>query len=187
MPIHSSTAHFFNPTNQTQPGQSKIRANNRNLSRNAKFKLSYCYTNSNSVKQKSWQAPNYLSHDQNRKRADWNKHLQWNQNILNQTVFKKKSLHRLHTASTVIQMELQLRGVNQELLSEPGNSLFVEGVIYGIAHIPSNKVYTGQTIHSAYSRFKRHWHSRKNIGSQKQTSTSINGKTGYTQLHCLGP
>ena len=91
MPIHSSPAHLFNPTNQTQPGQSKIRANNRNLSRNAKFKLSYCYTNSNSVKQKRWQAPNYLSHGQNRKRADWNKHLQWNQNILNQTVFKKKS------------------------------------------------------------------------------------------------
>ena len=60
-------------------------------------------------------------------------------------------------------MELQLRGVNQELLSEPENSLFVEGVIYGIAHIPSNKVYTGQTIHSAYSRFKRHWHSRKTL------------------------
>ena len=87
--------------------------------------------------------------------------MKWNRNMLSHTVYSKKSLRRLHKATSIIQMELQLRGINQQQLSEPETCLFVDGIIYGIAHIPSNKIYVGQTIHSAYSRFKRHWYSRK--------------------------
>ena len=38
----------------------------------------------------------------------------------------------------------------------------VSGVIYAIIHIPSNKIYVGQTIQECYLRFKGHWHDRCN-------------------------
>ena len=38
--------------------------------------------------------------------------------------------------------------------------LLVKGVIYAIIHLPSNRIYVGQTVNTAYHRFKHHWYSR---------------------------
>ena len=39
-------------------------------------------------------------------------------------------------------------------------TLSIKGVIYAIIHIPSNKIYIGETFQQCYTRFKRHQYDR---------------------------
>ena len=81
--------------------------------------------------------------------------------MIRHQVYRKKSLKKLQHATENVQAELEYRNIMQiDLGTDNPDPLAVKGVIYAIIHIPSNKIYVGQTIQECYTRFKRHWHDR---------------------------
>ena len=81
--------------------------------------------------------------------------------MIRHQVYRKKSLKKLQHATENVQAELEYRNIMQiDLGTDNPDPLSVQGVIYVIIHIPSNKIYVGQTIQECYTRFKRHWHDR---------------------------
>ena len=93
-------------------------------------------------------------------RVNWVRHKKWITNILFMRQYREKALRRLQQCTHKVRADLQLRSVNQEVLETTTSPLDVEGVIYAIIHLPSNKIYIGQTINSAFSRLQSHWHTR---------------------------
>jgi len=85
----------------------------------------------------------------------------WNNRILGETHFRKKAFRRIYNATNNIRAELQLRDVDQTCFEETSDPLSIEGIVYAIIHIPSGKIYVGQTIVGAFKRFQQHWYSRK--------------------------
>ena len=59
-----------------------------------------------------------------------------------------------------VRNDLAQRQISQAPLAGTSNPLDVPGVIYAIIHLPSSRIYIGQTINTAYTRFKQHWNSR---------------------------
>ena len=78
---------------------------------------------------------------------------------MEQSSLRKKAFKKIKHATINVQMDRQERNIDKSLLQTP-DPLVVSGVIYAIIHVPSNRIYVGQTIKDAYSRFKRHWHQR---------------------------
>lgn len=68
---------------------------------------------------------------------------------------------------------------SQQPLREAEHPLDINGVIYAIVHIPTSRIYVGQTINSAHHRLKQHWQQRhsdnfrnKSLHAQMQQSHS---------------
>ena len=78
---------------------------------------------------------------------------------MEQSSLRKKAFKKIKHATINVQMDRQERNIDQSLLQTP-DPLVVSGVIYAIIHVPSNRIYVGQTIKDAYSCFKRYWHQR---------------------------
>jgi hypothetical protein len=91
----------------------------------------------------------------------WNTYKMWNNRILGETHFRKKAFRRIYNATNNIRAELQLRDVDQTCFEETSDPLSIEGIVYAIIHIPSGKIYVGQTIVGAFKHFQQHWYSRK--------------------------
>ena len=90
----------------------------------------------------------------------WSKHKAWNLKMLQEDHYRKKSLRKIKNAIEKIRTELQFRNNDQSLWWESDDPLKVKGVIYAIVHLPSNKIYVGQTFQEVYLRFQQHWHVR---------------------------
>ena len=104
----------------------------------------------------------------------WKHHKSWNTKIISDALYKKthkKCLARISRSVDANFADLNGRGIYQNNV-DPRVSADVfsaTGVIYAIIHIPSGRIYVGQTINSAYDRFKLHWYRRnttdgKNFG-----------------------
>jgi hypothetical protein len=61
-------------------------------------------------------------------------------------------------------MQQEARGIPQTGLMSMG-ALDICGIIYAVVHISTGRIYIGQTVHSAYIRFKQHWNGRKSSAS----------------------
>ena len=61
------------------------------------------------------------------------------------------------------------RQTDQRPLINAELPLNITGVIYAIIHLPSNKVYVGQTINSSYCRFKQQGDAPRNHHENKTT------------------
>ena len=90
----------------------------------------------------------------------WSKHKAWNLKMLQEDHYRKKSRRKIKNTIEKIRTELQFRNNDQSLLWESDDPLKVKGVIYAIVHLPSNKIYVGQTFQEVYLRFQQHWHVR---------------------------
>jgi hypothetical protein len=94
-------------------------------------------------------------------------HYKWNHKILLEKNYRKSIFQKLqykinlrntnHTGNNINNNNINDTIVRFDIDSKP---LDVEGIIYAIIHIPTNKIYVGQTIRSAYHRFKQHWNER---------------------------
>jgi hypothetical protein len=74
--------------------------------------------------------------------------------------WRKRRLRQLHNLTRKVRFDLELRKISQTQLLPGNDPLLTEGVIYAVVHIPSGATYVGQTINSAFTRFKQHWHQR---------------------------
>ena len=108
-----------------------------------------------------------------RQTIKWEQHYKWNQKMLFEHSYRKKSLRKLKNATAKVRAELQFRNIDQTELEETQDPLAIAGTIYAIAHLPSNKIYTGQPMDETYNRFKSHWHHRFETDGQN------------LNLHCL--
>ena len=67
--------------------------------------------------------------------------------MIKHQTYRKKSLRKLQHATENVQAELEYRNIVQSVLSNDNpDPLSIKGVIYGIIHIPFNKIYMGQTF-----------------------------------------
>ena len=110
----------------------------------------------------------------------WNTYKMWNNRILGETHFRKKAFRRIYNATNNIRAELQLRDVDQTCFEETSDPLSIEGIVYAIIHIPSGKIYVGQTIVGAFKRFQQNWYSRKE--RKGKSSKSHYGKAKCPKL-----
>ena len=106
------------------------------------------------------------------KRVNWKSHAQWNTNMLCHQTYRKKSLRKLQSFTAQERLKLEERGIDQTIFEKSTCPLEIEGVIYAIVHVPSNKIYVGQSINSAYQRLKNHWRDR--LVSKEPPKTFIN-------------
>jgi len=97
----------------------------------------------------------------NVKRNNWKSHLKWNLKIFKQENFTKRIFKRIKFLTDKTRTENELKGNPQRDLFEAENPLMVNGVIYCIIHLPTSKVYVGQTINGAHQRLLTHWHTRE--------------------------
>jgi hypothetical protein len=90
------------------------------------------------------------------------KHHQWNLSIILAQSHRKRIFQRVK--STIYQMQASRQHYdnnnNQPQLYNTADPLSVTGVIYVIVHLPSSRLYVGQTINSAHHRLKQHWQDR---------------------------
>lgn len=87
-------------------------------------------------------------------------HKAWNQRLIANLNFKKKIFQRIYHIIKQNQVDHLQRHLSTSVLNYDDHVLDQEGVIYAIIHLPSSKVYVGQTINSAYTRLKSHWYNR---------------------------
>ena len=64
-----------------------------------------------------------------------------------------------------IKVQRECRGSSQEELQNAIKPTSIEGVIYAIVHLPSQKLYVGQTINSSLHRFRQHYWDSRNASS----------------------
>ena len=67
-------------------------------------------------------------------------------------------MRRLFHASNNVRAELQLRNIDQTCFEDSLDALATTGVLYAIIHLPSGKIYIGQTYKDAFRRFREHWY-----------------------------
>ena len=115
------------------------------------------------------------------KRSNWIQHHAWNERVLRAELHTKKVFKKIKNTIIASSTESAIQQRNQLLLTQSEHPLELTGVIYAIIHMPTNKLYVGQTINSAYSRLKCHWQTRftddfRNSGlhSTMRASASIN-------------
>jgi len=77
--------------------------------------------------------------------------------------------------------------MDQSILSSSNKQLDIRGVIYSIVHIPTSKVYVGQTILTAHQRLKVHWQC-KGRGDFRNTGLhALMRKSHSIKEYCVFP
>jgi hypothetical protein len=76
-----------------------------------------------------------------------------------------KRISNLRQKAYEVRRQLQAKGIDQKPLLRGKNALQVEGVIYVIWCSKSHLMYVGQTLNSAFHRFKQHKWKANSIGS----------------------
>jgi len=109
-------------------------------------------------------------------------HKTWNQRLICNTNFKKKIFRRIYNRIQQNQVDLLQRHLAAGVLQYDEHVLDQEGVIYAIVHLPSSRVYVGQTIKSAYSRLKSHWYDRSNHNFRNKGLHAMMTKQQFTNF-----
>jgi len=84
----------------------------------------------------------------------------WYTKLNNEQNYQKRVFKIIHNARKRISVQLQHSGVDQSAIITGADPLDVRGVIYAVVHLPTSKIYVGQTINSAFDRLKSHWYAR---------------------------
>jgi hypothetical protein len=90
----------------------------------------------------------------------WGSMKKWYTKLSNESIHYKRIFKIIYNARIRITVQLQRRGVDQSAIITGDSPLDVKGVIYAIVHLPTSKVYVGQTINSSLHRLKSHWYDR---------------------------
>ena len=94
-------------------------------------------------------------------RVNWKSKLEYLTRLYRKESYTKKVFKRICNVKNRVAALLQQRGIDQTAIVLQSNPLEVCGVIYAIIHLPSSKIYVGQTVHSSIDRLRSHWYSRQ--------------------------
>lgn len=118
------------------------------------------------------------------KRNNWTLHYRRNETLVKARFHYKKVYRKISAKIRAGETEATLGNRSQQPLRQSDHPLDVEGVIYAIVQNSDNSIYVGQTINSAYSRLKSHWHGRnqddfrnKGLHSRMRKANSIDNFT----------
>ena len=93
-------------------------------------------------------------------KINWDKILNRNNGIILSNTLNKKLLKCIRHLSERTRISREIQNIAQNPLFNSPSPITVPGVIYAIIHLPTSKIYVGQTINSSFHRFKQHWHNR---------------------------
>ncbi len=100
----------------------------------------------------------------NNNKIDRLKYINWNKKVTSQLEMRNKALLRVRRAIFLEKLHHCV-----QLFPSFEINLNTNGIIYCIIHLPSNKIYVGQTINNAMERFFGHWSTRFSyINNRKQ-------------------
>jgi hypothetical protein len=118
---------------------------------------------------------------------NWRAHHQWNSQLIQCSNFSRAILQFIRKLRIRRHTELHFSGIDQTSLFLNSSPLDIKGVIYVIIHIPSSRLYVGQTINSSFDRLKTHWSTRFTSDARNQDLHSAMSKASSVKDYIIWP